>query len=194
MGFITPSLLASACFWDFREIIFNLWIYIVWRRISDEGSLPEMCKWSILLIKSDLKWCIHLSRSPFLYHRRWEGEGGYGRFLGGRRRQFTGNFLLEEEMPFYRNSLRNPLRRQLIAHSLVVETSAYRRCPWRMGRCQLTGDSLGEGEVLPRFLSSMSSELALFEAANFFLRLTAENVYFSSGLEEPGMAKGKKNI
>ena len=24
--------------------------------------------WSILLIKSDLKWCIHLSRSLFLYH------------------------------------------------------------------------------------------------------------------------------
>ena len=60
------------------------------------------------------------------------------------------------------------------------------------GRRQLTGDSLGEGEVLPRFLSSMSSELALFEAANFFLRLTAENVYFSSGLEEPVWQR-KKN-
>ena len=24
--------------------------------------------WSILLIKSDLKWCIHLSRSLFSYH------------------------------------------------------------------------------------------------------------------------------
>ena len=32
-------------------------------RITDEGALPEMCIWSTLLIKSDLKWCIHLSRS-----------------------------------------------------------------------------------------------------------------------------------
>ena len=30
-------------------------------------SVPEMRIWSILLIKSDLKWCIHLSRSLFLY-------------------------------------------------------------------------------------------------------------------------------
>ena len=33
----------------------------------DEGSVPEMRIWSILLIKSALKWCIHLSRSLFLY-------------------------------------------------------------------------------------------------------------------------------
>ena len=33
----------------------------VWLRITDEGSVPEMRIWSILLIKSDLKWCI-----PFL--------------------------------------------------------------------------------------------------------------------------------
>ena len=30
-------------------------------------SIPEMRIWSILLIKSDLKWCIHLSRSLYLY-------------------------------------------------------------------------------------------------------------------------------
>ena len=34
---------------------------------TDEGSLPEMRIWSILLIISDLKWCIHLSRNLFLY-------------------------------------------------------------------------------------------------------------------------------
>ena len=34
---------------------------------TDEGSVPEMRIWSILLIKSDLKWCIHLSISLFLY-------------------------------------------------------------------------------------------------------------------------------
>ena len=35
--------------------------------ITDEGSVPEMRVWSILLIKSDLKWCIHPIRSLFLY-------------------------------------------------------------------------------------------------------------------------------
>ena len=39
--------------------------YFVWLRITDEGSVPEMRIWSILLIKSDLKWCMHLSRSLF---------------------------------------------------------------------------------------------------------------------------------
>ena len=33
------------------------------------SSLPEMRIWSILLIKSDLKWCTHLSRSLLLYFR-----------------------------------------------------------------------------------------------------------------------------
>ena len=32
--------------------------YIVWLRITDQGLVPEMRIWSILLIKSDLKWCI----------------------------------------------------------------------------------------------------------------------------------------
>ena len=35
--------------------------------IPDEGSIPEMRIWSILLIKSDLKWCVHLSGSLYLY-------------------------------------------------------------------------------------------------------------------------------
>ena len=38
-----------------------------WLRITDEGPISEMRIWSILLIKSDLKWCIHLGRSLFLY-------------------------------------------------------------------------------------------------------------------------------
>ena len=40
---------------------------LFWLRITDEGSIPEMRIWSILLIISDLKWCIHLSRSLYLY-------------------------------------------------------------------------------------------------------------------------------
>ena len=43
--------------------------YFVWLRITEEGSVPEMRIWSILLIKSDLKWCIHLSKSLFLNWR-----------------------------------------------------------------------------------------------------------------------------
>ena len=41
--------------------------YFVWLRITDEGLVPEMRIWSILLIKSHLKWCIHLGRSLCLY-------------------------------------------------------------------------------------------------------------------------------
>ena len=48
------------------NITFQLLTYFVWLRITDEGPLPEMRIWSILLIKSDLKWYIHLS-SLFLY-------------------------------------------------------------------------------------------------------------------------------
>ena len=36
-------------------------------RITNEGSVPEMRIWSILLIISDLKWCIDLGRSLFLF-------------------------------------------------------------------------------------------------------------------------------
>ena len=48
-------------------IIFQLFNYFFGLRIIDEGSIPEMRIWSIVLIKSDLKWCIHLSRSLYLY-------------------------------------------------------------------------------------------------------------------------------
>ena len=54
----------------FRHIwasFFNFLNYFAWLRITDEGSVPEMRVWSILLIKSYLKWCIHFSRSLFLY-------------------------------------------------------------------------------------------------------------------------------
>ena len=49
--------------------------FFVWLRINDEGSVSEMSIWSISLIKSDLKWCINLSRSLFVfpcqYGDRW---------------------------------------------------------------------------------------------------------------------------
>ena len=38
-----------------------------WQRITNEGSIPEVRIRSISFIKSDLKWCIHLSRSLYLY-------------------------------------------------------------------------------------------------------------------------------
>ena len=59
--------MASACLGTFGLSLFNFLNYIVWPRITEEGSVPEMGIWSILLIVSDLKWCIHLSRSLFLY-------------------------------------------------------------------------------------------------------------------------------
>ena len=61
------SLLASAGLGTFGSSLFNFLNLILWLRITEEGSLPEMRIWSILLIKSDLKWCIHLSKSLFLY-------------------------------------------------------------------------------------------------------------------------------
>ena len=69
-----PPLVSLSCLWSARKIflflphsLFPRSYYFVWLRITDEGSVPEMRIWSILLIKSDLKWCIHLSRSLFLY-------------------------------------------------------------------------------------------------------------------------------
>ena len=53
--------------WHFWGITFQLLNYFVWLRITDEGSIPEIRIRSILLIKSDLKWCIHLSRGLFSY-------------------------------------------------------------------------------------------------------------------------------
>ena len=48
-------------------ITFQLFNYFVWLRITEEGSASKMRIWSILLIKSDLKWCICLSRNLLLY-------------------------------------------------------------------------------------------------------------------------------
>ena len=54
------SLLASASFGTFVTSLLNFLNYFVWLRIIDDGSVPEMRICSILLMKSDLKWCIHL--------------------------------------------------------------------------------------------------------------------------------------
>ena len=61
--FLLPLVLA------FSNHGFQLLNYFVLPRIIDEGSLPEMRIWSILLIKSDLKWCIHLSICLFTFNR-----------------------------------------------------------------------------------------------------------------------------
>ena len=59
------SLLASA---SFVTSLFNFLNYFVWLRITDEGSVPEMRIWSILLMKSNLKWCIHLGLFLYFNH------------------------------------------------------------------------------------------------------------------------------
>ena len=65
--FITPIHFGWNLFRHFGVSLFNFRNYFLWRRITDEGSVPEISIWSILLINSDLKWCIHLSRSLLLY-------------------------------------------------------------------------------------------------------------------------------
>ena len=54
-------------FWHFRVNISHFWDHFVWGRITDQGSLTEMDIWSILFIKFDLKWFIHLRRNLSLY-------------------------------------------------------------------------------------------------------------------------------
>ena len=56
--------LALPCFGTLG-IHFNFLNYFLWLRITDEDSVPEMRIWSISFIKSDLKWCTHLSRNLF---------------------------------------------------------------------------------------------------------------------------------
>ena len=51
----------------FLASLFKFLNYFVWVMITDEGSVSEMRIWSILIIKSDLKRCIHPSRILFLY-------------------------------------------------------------------------------------------------------------------------------
>ena len=50
----------------FLTSLYNFLKYFVWLRVIDEGSVPEMRIWTMLLITTDLKWCIHLGRSLFL--------------------------------------------------------------------------------------------------------------------------------
>ena len=56
---------SQKCSTLFLDIHFQLFKHFLLLRMIDEGSVPEMRKWSISLIKSDLKWCIHLSRCLF---------------------------------------------------------------------------------------------------------------------------------
>ena len=65
-------------FWFVHDISYQFLKILFWLRITGEGSIPEMRIWSILLIKSDLKWCIHLSRTLFLYFTKM-----YSPFLFG---------------------------------------------------------------------------------------------------------------
>ena len=58
------SLLASASFGTFVTSLFNF----IWLRTTNERSVPEMRIWSILLMKSDLKWCIHLDLFLYFNH------------------------------------------------------------------------------------------------------------------------------
>ena len=52
-------------FWHFWYISFFETTFLL--RIPDEGSVPTMRIWSILLINSDSKWCIYPSISLFIF-------------------------------------------------------------------------------------------------------------------------------
>ena len=62
------SLLASTSFGTFVTSLLNFLNYFVWQKITDDGSVYEMRIWSILLMKSDLKWCIHLDLFLYFNH------------------------------------------------------------------------------------------------------------------------------
>ena len=62
------SLLASASFGTFVTSLFNFLNYFVWLIITDDGSVPEMRIWSILLMKFDIKWSIHLDLFLYFNH------------------------------------------------------------------------------------------------------------------------------
>ena len=57
-GYLVPSHLGIAYVLKLLSALFghffNLFNYFLWLRITDEGSIPEMRIWSILLIKSAL--------------------------------------------------------------------------------------------------------------------------------------------
>ena len=54
-------------FRNLSSLFFKFFIYFPCLGITDEGSIPEMRIWSILYIESDSKWCMHLSRSLFVF-------------------------------------------------------------------------------------------------------------------------------
>ena len=66
MGYYTIPV-GFSFFRHFWALFFNFLNYFLWLRITDEGLIYEMRIWSILLMKPDLKWCMHLSISPYLY-------------------------------------------------------------------------------------------------------------------------------
>ena len=59
-GFISPFLLALVCFSTFMHH-FPIFNYFLSLRITDQGSVPKMRIWSMVLTKSDSKLCIHLT-------------------------------------------------------------------------------------------------------------------------------------
>ena len=53
MGLLNHPFFAKACLGNFGHPLSTFFNYFVWLGITDEGSVPEMRRWSILLIKSD---------------------------------------------------------------------------------------------------------------------------------------------
>ena len=91
MGLLHHPFWLQLVFRHFLGINFQTFAnYFVWLRITDKGTVPEMRIWSILLIKSDLKWCIfvfidrilfwNMTKMDFLTFNtyKWKGTSGEG--------------------------------------------------------------------------------------------------------------------
>ena len=68
--------------WHFCVITLQFLNYFRWLRITDVGSVPEMRIWSIFIIESDLKWCIHRITSLFSYIIDALHKWTYGKLIG----------------------------------------------------------------------------------------------------------------
>ena len=111
-------------------------MYFVWLRITDEGPVPEIRIWSILLIKSDLKWCIHLS-SLYLYLKRKHDDisGDDREREGGESQESVDTDGSKTEVPRGVRNSKRPETRQVqerlvsTLEHMQVPTSDRTRCP-----------------------------------------------------------------
>ena len=95
-------------FWHIWGITFQLLKLLCWLKITDEDSVLEMRIWSILLIKSDLKWLVEVS---FLYNWYYKWRHMIGWYETSHWRGDKSHFPLPDVMWYCHVSRHNALRR-----------------------------------------------------------------------------------